>query len=156
MKGNPQVIELLNARLSEELAAISQYMVHAGMCANWGYARLAAALEDHAKQEMRHTERLIARVIFLEGVPSVARVGPIRLGQSVQDMVINDHHGELEAVHGYNEGIELCTRLADNGTRELLQEILQDEEGHVDWLEAQRDQLEHMGVANYLALQAQT
>lgn len=150
MKGNMQVLEVLNARLSEELAAISQYMVHAEMCANWGYGELSEHLESHAKQEMRHAESLISRIIFLEGLPEVSKLAPLRIAKDVRGIVINDHQGEVDAVKGYNQAIALAVEAHDNGTRELIDRILKDEEGHVDWLEAQRDQIEQMGLENYL------
>lgn len=151
MKGNPKVLEALNERLSEELAAINQYMVHAEMAENWGYSKLHGELEKIARTEMHHAEALIGRIIFLEGHPEVSKLAPIKIGKTVQEMVINDHAGEADAVRAYNEVIRLATEAGDNGTRELIEGILKDEEGHVDWGEQQSDQIKQMGLENYLA-----
>jgi bacterioferritin len=154
MKGQPVIIERLNARLSEELAAINQYMVHSEMCANWNYDRLHEAIEKRAIQEMKHAEKLIARILFLEGKPIVSRLEKINIGADVPAQLQNDLASELEAVKAYNADIKLAAEKGDNGTRELLDAILKDEEEHVDWLEAQRDQVEQLGLANYLTIQA--
>lgn len=153
MKGSSEVITSLNERLSEELAAISQYMVHAEMVDNWGYHKLHQELEHTARTEMHHAETLIGRIIFLEGNPSVAKLAPIKIGRNVQDLIINDHASEAEAVKAYNQAIHLAVKVGDNGTREMLESILKDEEGHVDWAEQQRDQIEQMGLENYLSTQ---
>ncbi len=150
MKGNESIIERLNARLSEELSAINQYMVHSEMCANWGYDRLHQAIEKRAIDEMKHAEKLIARILFLEGRPVVSQLTKISIGQEVAAQLANDLAGETEAVQAYNEDIRLSAEKGDNGTRELLESILKDEENHVDWLEAQLDQIRQMGVQNYL------
>ncbi|KGQ22491.1 bacterioferritin [Thermus filiformis] len=158
MKGHPEVIQALNDRLSEELAAVLQYMVHAEMAENWGYTRLAQALKAHAITEMRHAERHIERILsvfpsgsnFLEGFPEVSRIAPIHIGKSVEEIILNDYEGEVQAVRGYNETMNLAQSLGDNGTRDLIGEILKDEEGHVDWLEEQRDLLGQMGLPTYL------
>lgn len=151
MKGNLQVLDALNGRLSEELSAISQYMVHAEMADNWGYGKLHTELEKIAHTEMHHAEALIGRIIFLEGHPEVSKLAPIKVGKTVQEMVINDHAGEADAVRAYNEVIRLATEVGDNGTRELIDGILKDEEDHVDWGEQQSDQIKQMGLENYLA-----
>jgi bacterioferritin len=150
MKGHPEVIQALNDRLSEELAAILQYMVHAEMAENWGYTRLAQALKARAITEMRHAERHIERILFLEGFPEVSRIAPIRIGKSVEEIILNDYEAEVQAVRDYNETMNLAQSLGDNGTRDLIGEILKDEEGHVDWLEEQRDLLGQMGLPTYL------
>jgi bacterioferritin len=153
MKGNDKVIETLNALLADELTAISQYMVHSEMCANWGYDRLHKAIEKRAVDEMRHAEKLIGRILFLEGQPTVSKLSPIHIGSTVPDQFDNDHAAELGAIKSYNEAINLAVEVLDNGTREMLEEILGDEEEHIDAIEAQQDQIEQMGLANYLVEQ---
>lgn len=153
MKGNPQIIERLNARLSEELAAINQYIVHAEMCENWGYGRLHEADQKRSIDEMRHAEKLIARIIFLEGQPIVSNLAAIHIGAEVEKQHRYDLESELMAVKMYNEDIRFAIEVGDGGTRELLEDILEDEEEHVDWLEAQLDQISQMGIQNYLAQQ---
>jgi bacterioferritin len=154
MKGNASVIETLNALLSDELTAINQYMVQSEMCANWGYERLHKSLEKRAIEEMKHAEKLIGRIIFLEGTPTVNKLNAINIGGDVERIHKNDHTSEAAAVKAYNEGIKQCQQAADNGSRELLESILKDEENHIDWLEAQLDQIRQMGIQNYLAEQA--
>lgn len=150
MKGNDKVIQRLNELLAEELTAINQYMVHSEMCANWGYGRLHEATEKRAIQEMKHAEKLIARIIFLEGQPIVSRLNAIHIGSDVPGQLHNDHAAEGEAVKMYNDAVRLALDAGDNGSRELLEDILEDEEDHLDWLEAQLDQIKQMGVQNYL------
>jgi len=153
MKGNSKIIATLNELLSDELTAINQYMVHSEMCDNWGYARLHKAVEKRAIDEMKHAEKLIGRILFLEGRPVVSKLKAIRIGPEVVSQVKNDWKAEEGAVKAYNAGIRLCVELGDNGTRELLESILKDEEAHIDWLEAQLDQIDQMGTANYLVEQ---
>jgi bacterioferritin len=153
MKGNDQVIERLNARLSEELAAISQYIVHAEMCENWGYDELHEADQKRSIDEMRHAEKLIACILFLEGRPIVSNLAGIHIGADVETQHKNDLASEHGAVAAYNGDIRFVVEAGDNGTRELLESILKDEEDHVDWLEAQLDQINQMGIQNYLAQQ---
>jgi len=153
MKGNEKLIKVLNQLLADELSAISQYMVHSEMCDNWGYEKLHKAIEGQAKDEMHHAEWLIKRIIFLEGAPVVQKLNPIKIGKSVLEMVTNDQDAELGAVRAYNAGIALAREVADEATADLLTQILKMEEGHVDWAEAQRDQIEQMGLQNYLANQ---
>ncbi len=153
MKGNEKIIERLNALLADELTAISQYMVHSEMCANWGYERLHKAVEKRAIDEMKHAEKLIGRVIFLEGKPIVSNLNKINIGPEVEAQIKNDWAAEEGAVKAYNEGIRLAVEAGDNGTRELLESILEDEEAHIDWLEAQLDQIKQMGIQNYLVEQ---
>lgn len=156
MKGNEKVIAVLNQLLADELTAISQYMVHSELCDNWGYARLHKAIEQQARDEMHHAEWLIRRIIFLEGAPVVSKLNPIEIGQTVLDIVSNDQVAELGAIHAYNSAIGLAHEVADQATAELLVKILQMEEGHVDWAEVQRAQIEQMGIENYLANQAES
>jgi bacterioferritin len=153
MKGNDKVIAVLNALLSDELTAVNQYMVHAQMCANWGYKELSDKIEHRAIDEMKHAEKHIDRILFLDGKPVVSNLGKISIGGDVLSQFNNDHAAEDGAIKAYNAAIKLCTDLADNGTREILEDILGDEEGHIDWLEAQLDQISQMTIQNYLVEQ---
>jgi len=153
MKGNEKVIEHLNARLAEELTAVNQYMVHAEMCDNWQYERLHKMIEKRAIVEMIHAEKLIARILFLDGRPNVSNLNNIFIGGDVEKMHQNDRGAEEVAIRGYNESIRVATEAGDNGTRELLNSILEEEEKHIDELEAQLDQIGQMGIQNYLVEQ---
>jgi bacterioferritin len=153
MKGNDRIIERLNALLADELTAISQYMVQSEMCSNWGYERLHKAIEKRAIQEMKHAEKLIGRIIFLEGSPTVTKLNKVEIGADVEAQHKNDWKAEDGAVRAYNEGIRLAVEVGDNGTRELLESILKEEEEHIDWIEAQLDQIKQMGIQNYLVEQ---
>ncbi|MFZ5868790.1 MAG: bacterioferritin [Thermodesulfobacteriota bacterium] len=153
MKGNAKILAKLNDLLADELTAINQYMVHSEMCDNWGYKRLHEADEKRAIDEMKHAEKLIARIIFLEGQPTVSKLKKIQIGSQVEAQHKNDWDSEYGAIQSYNDGIKLAVQLADNGTRELLEDILKDEEKHIDWLEAQMDQIKQMGSKNYLVEQ---
>jgi bacterioferritin len=151
MKGNEKLLKTLNGLLADELTAINQYMVHAEMCANWGYSKLHDAIQARAVTEMKHAEALIERIIFLEGTPIVSKLNKINIGPDVPKMMSNDHAAEMVAVKGYNAAIKLATEVADNATKEILEHILKDEDGHVDEIEEQRDQIEQMGIAIYLS-----
>jgi bacterioferritin len=153
MKGNEEIFTVLNDLLADELTAINQYMVHSEMCDNWGYARLHKVVEERAITEMKHAEKLIARILFLEGKPLVSRLKDIHIGAEVDAQLHNDLAAEHGAVAGYNAGVKVAVGLGDNGTRALLESILKDEEDHVDWLEAQLDQIAQMGIQSYLAEQ---
>jgi bacterioferritin len=153
VKGNEDVLKRLNARLAEELAAINQYMVHSEMCANWGYERLHEAIEKRAIEEMKHAEKLIERILFLDGRPIVSQLSAIKIGPDVEAQIKNDLAAEEGAVKEYNEDIGFAARMGDNGTRDMLESILEDEEQHVDWLEMQLDQISQMGIQNYLVEQ---
>lgn len=153
MKGNEKIVEQLNALLADELTAISQYMVHSEMCANWGYERLHEAIEKRAIDEMNHAEKLIARILFLEGTPIVSKLKEMHIGAEVEAQLKNDWAAEEGAIKAYNNGIRLAVELGDNGTRALLESILTDEEDHIDWLEAQLDQIKQMGIQDYLGEQ---
>jgi bacterioferritin len=155
MKGNEQVIAELNDLLADELTAINQYMVHSEMDANWGYERLHEAVEKRAIDEMKHAEMLIARILFLEGRPIVSNLNPIHIGAEVEPQLKNDLAAELGADKAYNQGIKLAVEVGDNGTRDLFESILKDEENHIDWLEAQLDQIAQIGIQNYLAQQVE-
>ena len=151
MKGTPEILALLNERLSEELTAISLYMVHSEMCANWGFDKLHEAFEKQAIDEMKHAELLIGRILFLGGTPTVSKLQPIKIGATVEEMVVADEDAELGAIKAYNATIAAAVTHGDNGTRELIAKILLDEERHVDWAEMQRELIAQMGLQNYLA-----
>jgi len=153
MKGNKKIIESLNARLAEELTSINQYFVHAEMCENWGYDRLHCMIRKRSIDEMKHAEKLIARILFLEGKPIVSELNKIHIGTEVAKFHENDQKAEEVAILGYNESIKLVVELGDNGTRELFESILKEEEAHIDLIEAQLDQIKQMGVQNYLVEQ---
>jgi bacterioferritin len=153
MKGNDQIIAALNNLLSDELTAISQYMVHSEMCDNWGLEKLHKVVEGRAITEMKHAEKLIARIIFLEGIPIVSKLKKITIGADFEAQLKNDLAAEYGAVKGYNDAVRLAYELNDNGSRELFDSILTDEEDHVDWIEAQLDQVKMMGLQSYLVEQ---
>jgi bacterioferritin len=155
MKGNEKLIAVLNELLADELTAISQYMVHSEMCESWGYGVLHDAIEKQAMDEMHHAEWLIQRILFLDGTPVVTKLNPMKIGNSVQEMVTNDQDAELGAVKAYNAGIALAHEVGDQATGDLLLRILKMEEGHVDWAEVQRAQIEQMGLESYLSNQAE-
>ena len=155
MKGNEQLLTVLNQLLADELTAVSQYMVHSEMCDNWGYEKLHKAIENQAKDEMHHAEWLIQRIIFLEGMPIVSKLNPMKIGASVLEMITNDQDAELGAVRAYNAAIALAHEVNDQASVDLLIRILKMEEGHEDWAEIQRDQIEQMGLQNYLANQSE-
>lgn len=155
MKGNEKIINTLNQLLADELTAINQYMVHSEMCDNWGYDKLHKAIEQQAMDEMHHAEWLIQRIIFLEGTPIVSKLNPMKIGQSVPEMIGNDQEAEYMAIRAYNEAIRLAHEVDDQVTVDLLMKILKMEEGHVDWAEKQRAQIEQMGLENYLANQTE-
>src|SRR5712691_3795636 len=153
MKGHDQVVTLLNEILTAELTAINQYFIHARMCENWGYKRLWKKLRDESIGEMRHADRLIERVLYLDGVPNVQRLGKVNVGQTVPEQLRLDLELERSAVGALNAGIELCRSLADNGSRELLEDILKAEEGHIDWIEEQLTLIKQVGEPHYLSQQ---
>ena len=153
MKGNQKIIDSLNNRLAEELGAINQYFVHAEMAEDWGYDTLTSAIKDRSITEMKHAEKLIERILFLEGQPIVSKLGDISVGKDIPQIHSNDWSSEEAAIKGYNESIKLATELGDNGTKVILEGILNDEEGHIDWLEEQQDQIEQMGIQCYLSEQ---
>jgi bacterioferritin len=153
MKGNPKIIELLNALLSDELTAINQYMVHSEMCDNWGYAKLHKHFEKRAIDEMKHAEKLIGRILFLEGRPTVSVLNKITIGEAVDKMLANDRAAEDGAIKAYNEAIALAGEVKDFATRDLLQEILNDEDDHMDGIEELQDQIQQMTIQVFLATQ---
>ncbi|WP_010588093.1 bacterioferritin [Schlesneria paludicola] len=153
MQGNQVVIDALNAGLTIELTAINQYFVQSKMCRNWGLNKLADKHYVESIGEMKHAEKLIDRIIFLEGVPEIARYDVIRVGTTVQEQFENDLALETKGVHSYNEAIQICLDNKDGGSRDLLEGILVESEEHVDWLEAQLDLISKLGIQNYLAQQ---
>lgn len=153
MKGNDKLIDCLNARLADEFAAINQYMVHAEMCENWNYSRLGEVIEKRAIAEMKHAEKLIERILFLEGRPIVSNLTKIDIGADVPKMHDNDRGAEEGAIGWYNKGIKLAMEVGDNDTKVLLESILKEEIEHIDWIEAQLDQISQVGIQNYLAQQ---
>jgi len=153
MKGNKKVIDILNSRLAEELTAISQYMVHSEMCANWGYEKLHEAIEKQAIDEMKHAEMHIGRILFLDGTPTVSKLNRMVIGKTVEEIVTADESAELDAVKAYNESIAAAAAAGDNATAEMLKKILQDEERHVDWGETQSEMIKQMGLQVYLSNQ---
>jgi bacterioferritin len=154
MKGKPEILASLNDLLSEELTAISQYMVHSEMCDQWGYGALHESIEKQARDEMRHAEMLIQRILFLEGTPTMSKLNPMHIGKTVEQMVASDEDAEQQAVAHYNAAIRQAIELQDHGTRELLDRILKDEEVHLDWNEQQRDLIAQMGLQNFLTTKA--
>jgi bacterioferritin len=153
MKGNQKIIDMLNFLLADELTAVSQYMVHAAMCANWGYDNLNGLIEKRAIEEMKHAESLIDRILFLEGVPVVSTLNKMHIGADVKAQLESDHSAEIGAIKGYNDAIRLAVEVGDNGSRALFESTLKDEERHIDWLEAQLDQIAQMGIGSYLVEQ---
>src|SRR5512136_880863 len=148
MRGNDQILGKLNELLADELTAINQYMVHSEMCDNWGYERLHKMIEKRAIDEMKHAEKLIARILFLDGRPIVSDLNKVHIGAEVPKMHENDRAAEEMAIKNYNESIRLAAEVGDNGTRDMLTAILKEEEEHIDTLEAQLDQIKQIGIQN--------
>jgi bacterioferritin len=153
MKGNAAVIDALNEVLTAELTGVNQYFLHARMCENWGYQRLWERLRAESIDEMKHADMLISRILFLEGLPNVQRLGKINIGETVREQLELDMGVERDAVERLNRAIELCRASDDNGTRHLLEEMLSSEEEHLNWLEAQLTLIDQVGEPNYLAQQ---
>lgn len=153
MRGQPAVIDLLNAVLTAELTAINQYFVHAKMCENWGYERLHQRIRAESIDEMKHADELISRILYLEGVPNLQRLGKVNVGQNVKEQLELDLALEYEAIPRLNEGIKLSREAGDNGSEALLVRILTSEEAHADWIESQLEQIAQMGLPQYLAQQ---
>jgi bacterioferritin len=150
MKGKPEAIAALSKALKEELGAILQYFLHAEMCENWGYARLADFIKKQSIGEMKHAEILTERILFLEGIPNVADIPKLNIGKDVKQQLQNDLNLEVNAVEDYNHAIATCIKAGDNATADMLKVILQDEEGHVDFLETQLSLIKDLGLENYL------
>jgi bacterioferritin len=150
MKGNAKLIETLNSLLADELTAINQYIVHAEMAENWGYGKLHEHFEKRAIDEMKHAEKLIGRIIFLEGLPIVSNLRKINIGADVPKQLVNDLSAEMDAIKAYNEAIKLAGEVPDFATREVLEGILNDEDRHVDEIEELQDQISHMTLGIFL------
>jgi len=153
MKGNDEVVQVLQDVLCAELTAINQYIIHARMNENWGYKKLAAYIQKESIEEMRHAQDLIDRILYFDGAPNMQKYLKINVGKSVPEQFTNDLQVEYDAVARLNKGIELARERADNGTRSLLEAMLKEEEDHIDWLEAQLGMIKEIGVENYLAQQ---
>ncbi len=153
MQGNPEIIDSLNDILTAELTAVNQYFVHAKMCGNWGYKKLEHHIRDESIDEMKHADELIERILYFEGVPNLQRLLPLRVGETVPEQLESDLAVEKAAVARFNTAIALCVDKGDNGTRELLADMLVSEEEHLDWLETQLTTIEQIGLANYLSQQ---
>jgi bacterioferritin len=153
MQGEKNVIDTLNSLLADELTAINQYMVHAEMCDNWDYEKLHETIQKRAVDEMKHAEKLIGRILFLEGIPIVSDLRKIHIGADVPMMFANDHDAESDAIKAYNSAILVCGDAKDYATREILEDILGEEDRHIDEIEAIQDQITHMGVPIFLTTQ---
>jgi bacterioferritin len=153
VRGDVRVIELLNEVLTAELTAVNQYFIHAKMCDNWGYERLAKHDRDESIGEMKDAESLIERILYLEGVPNLQRLGTVMVGETVPEQLRLDLQNERDAIDRLNGGIALCVEVGDNGSRDLLEDILEGEEEHADWLETQLSVIDDVGDAHYLAQQ---
>lgn len=153
MKGNKQVIDVLNQVLRKELTGINEYFMHSKMCENWGYQRLHKHIREESIEEMRHADKVIERILFLEGTPNVSAYDKITIGSTVKQQLENDLGLEMAALAVLRPGIKTCLEASDDSSRELLEHILVDEEKHVDWIESQLHQIEEVGYQNYLAQQ---
>jgi bacterioferritin len=153
MKGDPMVLQVLNSLLADELTAVNQYMVHSEMCDNWGYEKLHKAIEKRAVDEMKHAEKLIARILFLDGIPIVNKYNEIHIGPDVPKMFVNDHMAESDAIKNYNSGIVVCGEAKDYATREILERILAEEDAHIDGIEVIQDEIGQMGIGVFLSTQ---
>jgi len=154
MKGDPKVIEYLQKGLRSELTAINQYMLHSRMLEDWGVDKLAAYESNEAMDEMRHADRFIKRILFLEALPNLQDLDPLRIGENVKEILTNDRAAEMEAIELYREAVGVCEKAADYASRDLFAELVADEEGHYDFLDTQLDLIESMGLQNYLQSQA--
>jgi bacterioferritin len=153
VKGDKSVIAFLNEVLKAELTAINQYFLHSEMCENWGYERMAKLIKKESIEEMVHAEKLMERILYLDGTPNMSDYFKINVGATVLDQLKNDLELEYSAVKRLNDGIQLCLKMNDGGSRELAEKILSDEEHHIDWLEGQLHAISEMGIQNYLAQQ---
>ena len=153
MKGNEEVLQLLNQLLTNELTAINQYFIHAKMCENWGYERLAAKVREESIDEMRHADLVISRILFLDGVPNLQRYHKLHVGETVKEQLESDLQVEYSAIAFLNQGIEACRKAGDNATEDLMTKILVGEEQHTDWLETQLELIRQVGEQNYLMQQ---
>jgi bacterioferritin len=153
MKGNEKLIGVLNSLLADELTAINQYMVHSEMCDSWGYGKLHEHFEKRAIDEMKHAEKLIGRILFLEGTPIVTQLKKINIGADIEKQLAHDRKAEEDAIRAYNGAIKLAGDVDDFATREILEGILQDEDRHIDSIEELQDQISHMGLSIFLTTQ---
>ncbi|MEZ4358583.1 MAG: bacterioferritin [Kofleriaceae bacterium] len=153
MKGNDEVVRLLNELLTNELSAINQYFIHSKMCSNWGYERLAAKIRAESIDEMRHADEVITRILYLEGIPNLQRYHKLQVGETVKEQFECDLALEHRAITFLNEGIDAARKVGDNGTEDLMKKILVGEEVHTDWLETQLSLIAKIGEQNYLAQQ---
>ncbi len=153
MKGNPEVIAALNEALQEELLAINQYFLHAEMCENWKYDKLGDFIKKESIEEMKHAEALIERLLFLDATPTLTGPTKLNVGKNVREQLHSDLQLEIDACAMYNRHVETARTAGDNASRELFEKLLKDEEGHVDWLEAQLHQIEEIGYERYLSQQ---
>jgi len=153
MKSSPKIIDALNSLLADELTAVNQYIVHAEMCENWGYSKLHDVIQKRAIDEMKHAEELIARILFLEGLPIVNNLRAMHIGADIPKMFANDHESESDAIKAYNASIAVCGEEKDFATREILEKILNDEDSHIDGIEAVQDQINQMGIQIFLSTQ---
>jgi len=153
MQGDPRIIDLLNQVLRKELTGINQYFIHSRMCKNWGYAVLAKHGYDESIDEMKHADKIIERVLFLDGVPNLSDYDPILIGPDVRQQLTNDLSLEMAALRVLRPGVQLCLEVGDHASRELLEHIVEDEERHVDWIEAQLHKIQEVGYQGYLAQQ---
>jgi bacterioferritin len=153
MKGNPKVIDTLNSLLADELTAVNQYMVHAEMCENWGYNKLGEVIQKRAIDEMKHGEKLIGRILFLEGTPIVNKLREMHIGADVPKMFAADNVLETDAIKAYNDAIALCGDAKDFATREILEAILNEEDAHIDKIEETQDEIKQMGIQVFLSVQ---
>ena len=153
MKGDKQVVTLLNDVLTAELTAVNQYFLHARLCEHWGYQRLYEKVRKESIEEMKHADELIERILYLEGMPNLQRLGKVNVGETVPEQFRLDLEVEYEAIKRLNDGIEACRAAGDNGTRDLLEKMLREEEEHADWLETQQEAIKQIGVERYLSEQ---
>lgn len=154
MKGNEKLLQVLNGLLADELTAINQYVVHAEMAENWGYSKFKKMVSGRALAEMKHAEKLIERILFLEGVPIVSKLNPIQIGADIPKQLAHDLAAETVAIKNYNAAIKVAVEVGDNATKEVLERILKDEDNHVNAIEEKQDQINQMGIQQFLAIQA--
>jgi len=153
MKGDPKVNKVLNSLLADELTAINQYIVHSEMCDNWGYGKLHKSIEKRAIDEMKHSEKLIGRILFLEGIPVVSKLNELHIGADVSKMYVVDHAAEALAIKNYNDAIVICGEAKDYATRDILEAILNEEDAHIDTIENVQDEIEQIGIQLFLSTQ---
>ena len=156
MKGHPEVIEVLKGILTNELTAVNQYFLHARMCKDWGYEKIGDKFYKESIDEMKHARDLIDRILFLEGIPNVQKLHPLKIGETVKNQLKSDLNLEKKAISDLKKSIEICVKTSDFASRELLEQILVSEEKHTDWIESQLHAIEEIGEGNYLSQQLET